>query len=102
LREASGERRLDLSDWGDFDMAIDINQRLERAILSGRQGLKAPAEDILVAGLVAAPFAGTFGIWLSWLTWWPNPVLWVATAIVLVALGLWIAGRGVGVAETQE
>ena len=40
-----------------------------------------------MAGLVAAPFAGTFGIWLSWLTWAPNPMIWLATAVALGAGG---------------
>ncbi len=56
----------------------------------------------MVAALVAAPFAGTFGIWLSWLTWWPNPVIWLATLLALGPATAWIAGRGVGVAEAQE
>lgn len=83
-------------------MAYDMRPRLERAFETGRRGLRAHPEDLVVAGLVAAPFAGTFGIWLSALTWWPNPVIWVATAVPLVAATLWIAGRGVGVAEATE
>ena len=32
-------------------------------------------DDWLVAALVAAPFAGAFGIWVNALTWWPNAVI---------------------------
>jgi protein-S-isoprenylcysteine O-methyltransferase Ste14 len=83
-------------------MADDMKQRFDRALATGRRGIGASLEDIVVALLVAAPFAGTFGLWLSALTWWPNPAIWAATAVVLAASALWIAGRGVGVAEAQE
>jgi hypothetical protein len=72
---------------------IDVKRRLERAMDTGRGGMAVSAEDAVVAALVASPFAGAFGIWLSWLTWWPNPVIWVATAVVQVGATLWIAGH---------
>lgn len=49
-------------------------------------------DDALTAGLVAAPFAAAFGVWWNALTWWPNAITLALTAIVWVALALWIAG----------
>jgi hypothetical protein len=67
--------------------------RLGRAVGTGRAGMGASAEGLAVSALVAAPFAGTFGILLSWLTWWPNPAIWLATAVAQGGATLWIAGR---------
>ncbi len=72
---------------------IDAKERLGRAMGTGRAGLRASVEDLIVAALVAAPFAATFGISLSWLTWWPNPVIWTAAAAAQAGATLWIAGR---------
>ena len=83
-------------------MAGGMKRRVARAVATGRRGLGASAEEIVVAGLVAAPFAGTFGIWLSWATWAPAAAIWVATAAALVAATLWVAGHGVGVAAAPE
>ncbi|MER2507837.1 MAG: hypothetical protein ABTQ27_03660 [Amaricoccus sp.] len=49
-------------------------------------------DDALTAGLVAAPFAGAAGIWISALTWWPNLLIQALTAVLWLALALWIAG----------
>ena len=67
--------------------------RLFRALKTVRSGLGVSVEDMLAAAFVAAPFAGTFGIWLSALTWWPSPVIWLPTALAQAAGTLWIAGR---------
>ena len=50
-------------------------------------------EDMLVAGLVAGPFAATFAIWLSWLTWWPNAVILLVWLAVQILGLLWVAGH---------
>jgi fatty acid desaturase len=67
--------------------------RLMGAVETGRAGAGVSAEALTVAALVAAPFAGTFGVWLSWLTWWPNPAIWLTTAFLQGGSTLWIAGR---------
>ena len=56
-----------------------------------RRGLRAPLEDILVAALVAMPFAGTLGIFLA-AAGLPGAV---ATVVAGLAQGVgmfWIAG----------
>jgi hypothetical protein len=73
-------------------MIETLKRRLSEAPGAMRAGLGASGEDMAVATLVAAPFAATFGIWLSWATWWPNLPVWIATAIVLVAGAFWAAG----------
>jgi hypothetical protein len=74
-------------------MNVEARLRAERALATGRLGLGASLEDLAVAALVAGPFVGTFGVALSWATWWPNPVIWAATALVLAAGTAWTAGH---------
>ncbi|MBP7242508.1 hypothetical protein [Amaricoccus sp.] len=52
-----------------------------------------------MALLVASPFAVTFGIWLSWLTWWPNPVIWAFVALVEAVGAAYAAGAMAGTVE---
>ncbi len=77
------------------DIADRVATGAGRAVAQARAGLGVQGEDLLVAALVALPFAGCFGIWFNALTWWPNPIVWLLTALAQAALTFWIAGRAV-------
>ncbi len=66
---------------------------------TAQRGLRVRGEQLLVALLVASPFAVTFGIWLSWLTWWPNPVIWAFVALVEAVGAAYAAGAMAGTVE---
>lgn len=88
MSEGSADRRPGGRSW------LDRPRRgLAQAAETGRAGLRAPAEELLVAGLIVAPFAATFGIWLSWLTWWPSAVICFAVALSLAAGAAWVGGH---------
>jgi len=56
-------------------------------------GWNGPAEDLVVAALVALPFAGFFGIFFSALFGLSGSMIAVIlSALVLAALTFWIAG----------
>ena len=55
-------------------------------------GASASLEDLLVAALVALPFAACFGIFVNIATGWPTPVPLVLTLVAEVPLTLWFAG----------
>ncbi|HMQ91917.1 MAG TPA: hypothetical protein PKA33_04085 [Amaricoccus sp.] len=50
-------------------------------------------EDMLIAGLVAAPFTTAFAIWLSQLTWWPNAMIILIWLAVQILGTFWVAGH---------
>jgi hypothetical protein len=69
-----------------------LRGRMGDTVAIAREGLGVRGERLLVAALVASPFAGALGIWLSWLTWWPNPAIWVFVALAEVAGAAYAAG----------
>ncbi|MBP7000121.1 hypothetical protein [Amaricoccus sp.] len=69
-----------------------LRGRMGEIVAIAREGTGVRGERLLVAALVASPFAGGLGIWLAWLTWWPNPVIWVFVALAEVAGAAYSAG----------
>lgn len=64
-----------------------------------QRGLRVRGERLLVALLVASPFAVALGIWLSWLTWWPGPAVWAFVALVEAVGAAYAAGAMAGTVE---
>lgn len=63
-----------------------------QAMADMRAGLGVPMQDLLVAALVALPFAGCLGIFVNAATGWPTPLPLLVTLVAEVPLTLWIAG----------